>query len=97
VLAFPGVLRGALDVRASDINEPMKIAAAKAIAGLIAPEELEPEYIIPRAFDRRVAPAVAAAVAQAAMDSKVARLKMDPKEIAEKTKKMVDMANRFFS
>ncbi len=71
----PGHIRGALDVRASDINDKMKIAAAYAIAGLVDETELSPDYIIPAAFDARVAPAVAAAVAQAAVDSGVARLK----------------------
>ena len=74
VLAFPGVFRGAFDVRASDINEEMKMAAARALAGLISDEELNEDYIIPAAFDKRVGPAVAAAVAQAARDSGVARL-----------------------
>ncbi len=74
VLAFPGIFRGALDVRASDINDEMKIAAAKAIASLVSEEDLNPEYVIPDAFDNRVAKAVAAAVAQAAKDSGVARL-----------------------
>lgn len=74
VLAFPGIFRGALDVRASDINEEMKIAAAQALADLVSPEELCPEYIIPKAFDKRVGPAVAAAVAKAARDSGVARI-----------------------
>ena len=74
VLAFPGVFRGALDVRASDINEPMKIAAAHALAGLVSDEELSAEYIIPHPFDPRVKDAVAAAVAQAARDSGVARI-----------------------
>ncbi|NCE64411.1 NAD-dependent malic enzyme [Pseudoflavonifractor sp. 524-17] len=74
VLAFPGVFRGAFDVRASDINEEMKMAAANALAGLISDDELNAEYIIPKAFDPRVGPAVAAAVAQAARDSGVARL-----------------------
>ncbi|SDA23554.1 malate dehydrogenase (oxaloacetate-decarboxylating) [Ruminococcus sp. YE71] len=74
VLAFPGIFRGALDVRASDINDAMKIAAAKAIADFVKPEELSAEYIIPSALDRGVAAAVAAAVAQAARDSGVARL-----------------------
>ena len=73
VMAFPGVFRGAFDVRASDINEEMKMAAARALAGLVSDEELSPDYIIPAAFDPRVAPAVAAAVAQAARDSGVAR------------------------
>ncbi len=74
VLAFPGVFRGAFDVRASDINDEMKLAAARALAELIAPEELSPDYIIPAAFDSRVGPAVAAAVAEAARRSGAARL-----------------------
>jgi len=73
VLAFPGIFRGALDVRASDINDEMKLAAAKAIASLVADEELTADYIIPKAFDLRVGKTVAAAVAQAAKDSGVAR------------------------
>lgn len=88
VLAFPGIFRGALDVRATDINEEMKIAAAYAIAELIKEEELHEDYVIPDPFDPRVAPTVAARVAQAAMDSGVARVKVDPKEIEEKTKKL---------
>ena len=74
VLAFPGIFRGALDARASDINDAMKIAAAHALAGLISDEELSADYIIPAAFDPRVKDAVAAAVKQAAYDSGVARL-----------------------
>ena len=74
VLAFPGVFRGALDVRASDINEEMKLAAARALAGLISDEELSEDYIIPQAFDPRVGPAVAEAVAEAARKSGVARI-----------------------
>jgi len=74
VLAFPGIFRGALDVRASDINEAMKIAAAKALAGLISAEELSAENIIPKPFDPRVVPAVAAAVSAAAKCSGVARI-----------------------
>ena len=74
VLAFPGVFRGAFDVRASDINEEMKMAAAEALASLISEEELSEEYIIPRAFDPRVGPAVAKAVAEAARRSGVARI-----------------------
>lgn len=73
VLAFPGIFRGALDCRASEINEEMKIAAAKAIASLVADEELSPEYILPKAFDERVGKAVAAAVEQAARETGVAR------------------------
>jgi malate dehydrogenase (oxaloacetate-decarboxylating) len=74
VLAFPGVFRGTFDVRASDINDAMKIAAARALADLISDEELNSEYIIPAPFDPRVKDAVAKAVAQAARDSGVARL-----------------------
>lgn len=73
VLAFPGIFRGAFDVRASDINDAMKIAAAEALAGLISDEELSAEYIIPKAFDPRVGKTVAAAVAEAARKSGVAR------------------------
>lgn len=72
VLAFPGIFRGALDVRAKDINDAMKIAAAKALASMVSDEELNAEYILPAAFDPRVKDAVATAVAQAARDSKVA-------------------------
>ena len=74
VLAFPGIFRGTFDVRASDINEAMKVAAANAIAGLVTDEELNAEYILPKAFDLRVGPAVAEAVAQAARESGVARI-----------------------
>ena len=74
VLAFPGVFRGAFDVRASDINEEMKMAAAHALAGLVSREELRPDYIIPAAFDPRVCPAIAKAVAEAARKTGVARV-----------------------
>lgn len=74
VLAFPGIFRGTFDVRASDINDAMKVAAAGALAGLISDEELNEDYIIPEAFDPRVGKAVAAAVAKAAKESKVARI-----------------------
>ena len=74
VLAFPGIFRGAFDVRASDINEEMKMAAAKALAELISEDELSADYIIPKAFDKRVGPAVAKAVAEAARKSGVARI-----------------------
>ena len=74
VLAFPGIFRGAFDVRASDINEEMKIAASNALADLISDEELNENYIIPAAFDPRVGPAVAKAVAEAAIHSGVARI-----------------------
>lgn len=73
VLAFPGIFRGALDVRASDINEEMKLAAAQALSDLVSENELSPEYILPLPFDPRVAPAVAKAVAEAARKSGVAR------------------------
>jgi malate dehydrogenase (oxaloacetate-decarboxylating) len=73
VLAFPGVFRGALDVRASEIDERMKLAAAQAIAAVVKPDELEPDYVIPSVFNRDVAPAVAEAVADAAELSGVAR------------------------
>ena len=74
VLAFPGIFRGTFDVRASDINEEMKMAASMALAGLISDEELSADYIIPKAFDKRVGPAVAAAVAEAARRSGAARV-----------------------
>ena len=75
VLAFPGIFRGAFDVRAKEINDEMKLAASEALANLIADEELSPEYIIPKAFDKRVGPAVAKAVAEAANRTGVARIK----------------------
>ncbi|MBR6442633.1 MAG: NADP-dependent malic enzyme [Clostridia bacterium] len=74
VMCFPGLFRGALDVRARDINEEMKQAASHALAGLVSDEELKSDYILPMAFDKRIGPAVAAAVAKAARDSGVARL-----------------------
>ena len=74
VMCFPGLFRGALDVRARDINEAMKQAASFALADLVAPEELTADYILPLAFDKRIGPAVSKAVAQAARDSGVARL-----------------------
>lgn len=74
MLAFPGIFRGAFDVRASDINEEMKVAAAEALAGLITDGELNENYIIPAAFDPRVGPAVAKAVAEAARRTGVARM-----------------------
>lgn len=88
VLAFPGIFRGALDVRATAINETMKMAAVQAIAGLITDEELHADYVIPGPFDPRVAPAVASQVAKAAMETGVARIEVDPEEIAEKTRKL---------
>ena len=74
VLAFPGIFRGALDVRAKDINDEMKLAAAYAIASIVTDEELNPDYIIPNSFNEKVTPAVAKAVAKAARDTGVARL-----------------------
>lgn len=88
VLAFPGIFRGALDVRATHINEQMKMAAVEAIAGLIPREEVRADYVIPAPFDPRVAPAVAAAVAKAAMETGVARIKVDPEEVAKKTRQL---------
>ncbi|HYE82644.1 MAG TPA: malic enzyme-like NAD(P)-binding protein, partial [Clostridia bacterium] len=74
VLAFPGIFRGALDVRASDINDGMKIAAAKALADIVGNEELSADYILPMPFDPRVGKAVAEAVAKAARETGVARI-----------------------
>jgi malate dehydrogenase (oxaloacetate-decarboxylating) len=88
VLAFPGIFRGALDVRATHINEKMKQAAVEAIADLISETELNADYVIPGPFDKRVAPAVAAAVAKTAMETGVARLKIDPEEIRKKTEEL---------
>ncbi|MFJ7974620.1 NADP-dependent malic enzyme [Peribacillus sp. NPDC096379] len=88
VLAFPGIFRGALDVRATHINEKMKEAAVEAIAGLIKEEELQPDYVIPAAFDERVAPEVAAAVAKAAMETGVARRTVDPEDVKKKTRRL---------
>lgn len=82
VLGFPGIFRGALDVRASDINEPMKIAASRAIASLV--ENISEECIIPSPLDRRVVPTVAEAVARAAIETGVARVPQDPREIKRK-------------
>ena len=88
VLAFPGIFRGALDTRATGINEEMKLAAVYAIADLITPEELSSEKVIPAPFDPRVAPNVAAAVAKAAMESGVARITVDPEDVKAKTEKL---------
>ncbi|WML59484.1 malic enzyme-like NAD(P)-binding protein [Neobacillus sp. PS2-9] len=88
VLAFPGIFRGALDVRATHINEKMKVAAVEAIANLINEDELNADYVIPAPFDPRVAPDVAAAVAKAAMETGVARLKVDPEDVKEKTQRL---------
>ncbi len=93
VLAFPGVFRGALDARAKDISEGMKIAATHAMAALIDETELSPDYVIPKPFDRRVAPAVAAAVAEQAMKEGLARVQVDPQEVARRCVELVEKAN----
>lgn len=89
VLAFPGVFRGALDVRARQITDAMKLAAAQAIADLVAPSELKADYVIPGPFDRRVAPAVAKAVARVAIESGIAREPKDPEWVAQHCARMV--------
>jgi malate dehydrogenase (oxaloacetate-decarboxylating) len=94
VLAFPGIFRGALDVEATQINEQMKRAAVEAIADLIKPEELNPDYCIPAPFDSRVAPSVAREVAKAAMESGVARTEVDPEEIYNKTIKLTELNSK---
>jgi malate dehydrogenase (oxaloacetate-decarboxylating) len=94
VLAFPGIFRGALDVHATQINEEMKVAAVQAIAGLISDEELQADYIIPAPFDPRVAPQVAAYVAKAAMETGVARRKVNPDEVAEKTRRLATIGKQ---
>ncbi|WP_279663289.1 NAD(P)-dependent malic enzyme [Ectobacillus ponti] len=91
VLAFPGMFRGALDVHATQINEEMKVAAVQAIAELVSDEELTADYIIPGPFDARVAPKVAAYVARAAMETGVARRKVNPDEVAEKTRRLASI------
>lgn len=88
VLAFPGIFRGALDVYATHINEKMKTAAVYAIAELIDEQDLTADYVIPAPFDPRVAPAVAAAVAQKAMETGVARRSVDPNEVAQRTREL---------
>jgi malate dehydrogenase (oxaloacetate-decarboxylating) len=88
VLAFPGIFRGALDVRATHINEKMKMAAVEAIANLIDEKELHADYVIPAPFDPRIAPAVAAAVAKVAMETGVARIRVNPEDVAEKTRRL---------
>ena len=90
LLAFPGIFRGALDVRATDVNEEMKIAAAYAIASLVSDDELNEEHVITTPFDKRVAPTVAAAVAKAAQESGVARNKIiTPEEVAQHTRELL--------
>jgi malate dehydrogenase (oxaloacetate-decarboxylating) len=81
-LGFPGIFRGALDVRATSINDEMKMAAARAIAGLVGDDEVRPEYFIPSAMDLRVPPAVAGAIARAALATGEARVEVDPDEVA---------------
>ncbi len=88
VTAFPGIFRGALDTQARTINEEMKVAAAYAIASQVSDSELSADYITPKAFDPRVGPAVAAAVAKAAMDSGVARVKVNPDDVAERVRQL---------
>jgi malate dehydrogenase (oxaloacetate-decarboxylating) len=88
VLGFPGIFRGALDVRAGDINEEMKMAAARAIASLVDP--VTEDKIIPSPLDRRVVPAVAEAVARAAIESGVARKPLDPREVGRRAEKMIE-------
>lgn len=91
VLGFPGIFRGALDVRASDINEAMKVAASQAIAGLVdSPSE---RCVIPSPLDRRVVPTVAAAVARAAIETGLARVRISPEEVAARAEKMVRELN----
>ncbi|TGE36007.1 NAD-dependent malic enzyme [Desulfosporosinus fructosivorans] len=90
VLAFPGIFRGTIDAGAKVINEEMKVAAAYAIANIVSDEELNADYVIPKAFDLRVGPAVAAAVAKAAVDTGVATRKVDPKEVAENLSKFYE-------
>lgn len=88
VVAFPGIFRGALDTQSRTINEEMKIAAAYAIASQVSDAELSSDYVMPKAFDPRVGPAVAAAVAKAAMDSGVAHVQVDPEEVAERVRQL---------
>ncbi len=94
VLVFPGVLRGAMEVRAKDINNEMKVRAAKAIASLVTEQELNAGIIIPEVFDPRVAPNVAAAVAAAAVETGVAGREISPREVYKKTVNMVNLANK---
>ena len=82
-LAFPGLFRGALDVRAHTVNDEMKLAAAERLASMVTDRELQEGQIIPQAMDYDIAPAMAAAVAQAAMETGVARLRVDPQLVAQ--------------
>jgi malate dehydrogenase (oxaloacetate-decarboxylating) len=88
-LAFPGIFRGALDVRAKTINEEMKIAAAHALASAVSEDNLKPDYIIPKGLDYRVPPLVASAVAKAAIESGAARVVVDPEKVAENTRNFI--------
>jgi malate dehydrogenase (oxaloacetate-decarboxylating) len=88
-LAFPGVFRGALDVKAREVNDEMKIAAAHAIADLVEPKELVPDYLIPDSIDLRVPPLVAAAVASAAIDTGMAQVPLDPREVEARCRDLV--------
>ncbi len=90
VLAFPGIFRGALDVRAKEINEEMKKAASYALAELISEDELAPDYVIPKPFDPRVGPYVAAAVARAAVETGAARIELSYEEELEKAKTIME-------
>ncbi len=92
VLAFPGIFRGALDIRATHINEEMKQAAVEAIANLVSEDELNADYVIPGPFDPRVAPYVAKAVAKAGMESGVARIEVDVDEIERRTYELADLS-----
>ncbi|MHB1335494.1 MAG: NAD(P)-dependent malic enzyme [Candidatus Humimicrobiaceae bacterium] len=89
VLAFPGIFRGALDVRSTDINDDMKVAAAYAIAELVADSDISNDYIIPKPFDLRIAPNVAKKVAEAAIKTKIARLNIDPAEVEKNAIEMI--------
>ena len=92
VSVFPGLFRGAIDVRAREINEDMKLAAVYAVAEIIPDEELREDYVVPNVFDKRVAPAVAAAVARAAIQSGVARTIVDPEEVRTKAMARINLA-----
>ncbi len=94
VLAFPGIFRGTLDTHAAAITEEMKLAAAYAIANLVPAEDLRDDYIIPKPFDSRVAPAVAGAVAKAAIDGGVARRHVLPSELMERTRQLASIGNQ---
>ena len=87
IYVFPGVFRGAIDVAAKEINDAMKVAAVHAVADIISDEELREDYVVPSAFDPRVAPSVAAAVAKAAIETGVARRIVDPQVVYDNTMK----------